>query len=64
MSTVTFDRATRVYPGLARPAVDHLDLDSHLNLLDDPFDGPTFTDGVVRPSDRPGLGVRWTGADA
>ncbi len=46
------------------PFVDHLDLDSHLNLLDDPFDGPTFTDGVVRPSDRPGLGVRWTGADA
>ncbi len=27
MSTVTFDRATRVYPGLARPAVDHLDLE-------------------------------------
>ncbi len=46
------------------PFVDHLDLDSHLNLLDDPFDGPTFADGVVRPSDRPGLGVRWTGADA
>ena len=27
MSTVTFDRATRVYPGLARPAVDHLELE-------------------------------------
>lgn len=39
------------------PFVDHLDLDSHLNLLDDPFDGATFVDGVVTPNDRPGLGV-------
>src|SRR3569623_2262567 len=26
MATVTFDKATRVYPGAARPAVDSLDL--------------------------------------
>jgi L-Ala-D/L-Glu epimerase len=36
---------------------DHLDLDSHLNLLNDPFDGATYVDGVVAPNDRPGLGV-------
>jgi len=43
------------------PFVDSLELDSHLNLLDDPFDGATYADGVVRPNDRPGLGVRWKG---
>jgi L-Ala-D/L-Glu epimerase len=36
---------------------DHLDLDSHLNLIDDPFDGAHFVDGRVFPNDRPGLGV-------
>jgi L-Ala-D/L-Glu epimerase len=36
---------------------DHLDLDSHLNLVDDPFDGSHFVDGRVFPNDRPGLGV-------
>ncbi len=40
--------------------VDHIDLDSQLNLLDDPFDGATYVDGVVLPTDRPGLGAeRW-----
>lgn len=39
------------------PFVDHVDLDSHLNLLDDPFDGVPCVDGVVRASDGPGLGV-------
>ena len=41
--------------------VDCLDLDSHLNLLDDPFEGATYADGTVRPSNRPGLGVVWRG---
>jgi L-Ala-D/L-Glu epimerase len=36
---------------------DHLDLDSHLNLIDDPFDGAHFVDGRVFPNDQPGLGV-------
>jgi L-Ala-D/L-Glu epimerase len=36
---------------------DHLDLDSHLNLIDDPFNGAHFVDGRVFPNDRPGLGV-------
>ena len=26
MASVTFDKATRLYPGSTRPAVDHLDL--------------------------------------
>ena len=40
------------------PFVDHLDLDSHLNLLDDPFDGATMSAGTLCPTDRAGLGVR------
>lgn len=39
------------------PLADYLDLDSHLNLLDDPFVGATFENGRVVPNDRPGLGV-------
>ena len=37
---------------------DHIDLDSHLNLLPDPAMGLTIENGVVTPSDAPGLGVR------
>ncbi|MCS7300050.1 MAG: dipeptide epimerase [Fimbriimonadales bacterium] len=40
------------------PLADHLDLDSHLNLLDDPFVGAALHDGRVLPQDAPGLGVR------
>lgn len=40
------------------PLADHLDLDSHLNLLDDPFTGAVFDNGRVLPNDQPGLGVR------
>lgn len=40
------------------PLADHLDLDSHLNLLDDPFVGATLRDGRIVPNDLPGLGVR------
>src|SRR5207249_4349358 len=36
---------------------DYLDLDSHLNLLRDPFSGLLWEDGRVLPSDQPGLGV-------
>ena len=36
---------------------DHIDLDSHLNLLNDPFDATTYIDGRVQPNDRPGLGA-------
>lgn len=40
------------------PLADHLDLDSHLNLLDDPFVGAALQEGRVLPNDLPGLGVR------
>lgn len=40
------------------PLADYLDLDSHLNLRDDPFIGATLQSGRVLPNDQPGLGVR------
>jgi L-alanine-DL-glutamate epimerase-like enolase superfamily enzyme len=39
------------------PLADELDLDSHLNLLPDPFCGAELTDGRIMPGDGPGLGV-------
>lgn len=39
------------------PLADYLDLDSHLNLKDDPFTGATIQDGRMLPNDQPGLGV-------
>ncbi len=37
---------------------DHLDLDSHLNLKDDPFTGAVVQNGHLVPSEQPGLGLR------
>jgi L-Ala-D/L-Glu epimerase len=37
--------------------VDYLDLDSHLNLLEDPFVGATLQQGKLMPNNLPGLGV-------
>jgi L-alanine-DL-glutamate epimerase-like enolase superfamily enzyme len=39
------------------PFANHLDLDSHLNLTDDPFVGATMQAGYLIPNDLPGLGV-------
>jgi L-Ala-D/L-Glu epimerase len=39
------------------PLADYLDLDSHLNLIDDPFLGASFHNGRVIPSMKPGIGV-------
>jgi L-Ala-D/L-Glu epimerase len=39
------------------PLADEVDLDSHLNLSNDPFVGATFQNGRVMPNDEPGLGV-------
>jgi L-alanine-DL-glutamate epimerase-like enolase superfamily enzyme len=45
------------------PFADHLDLDSHLNLRDDPFIGASIQDGCLIPTDRSGIGVEWKGQD-
>jgi L-alanine-DL-glutamate epimerase-like enolase superfamily enzyme len=43
---------------LAHPTVQYADLDGHLGLEGDPFAGAVvISDGVLRPSERPGLGV-------
>lgn len=39
------------------PLADYLDLDSHLNLTDDPFTGATLQDGRLVPNNLLGLGV-------
>lgn len=39
------------------PLADYIDLDSHLNLRDDPFTGATMQAGRLLPNDLPGLGV-------
>jgi L-Ala-D/L-Glu epimerase len=39
------------------PLADYLDLDSHLNLRDDPFTGLTLVKGRLLPSAQPGLGL-------
>jgi L-alanine-DL-glutamate epimerase-like enolase superfamily enzyme len=40
------------------PLADYLDLDSHLNLIDDPFIGAVVENGRVLPNNLPGLGVK------
>lgn len=44
------------------PLADYLDLDSHLNLVDDPFRGAILQQGRLIPTERPGLGVTLAGA--
>lgn len=39
------------------PLADYLDLDSHLNLVDDPFQGADLIAGRLIPTHQPGLGV-------
>ena len=41
------------------PLADYLDLDSHLNLIDDPFCGATLIAGRLVPNHQPGLGVEY-----
>ncbi|MEO1431028.1 MAG: dipeptide epimerase [Cyanobacteria bacterium J06632_19] len=40
------------------PLADYLDLDSHLNLIDDPFTGALIQEGKILPNNLPGLGVQ------
>lgn len=39
------------------PLANHLDLDSHLNLKDDPFTGAQLELGRLMPNEQPGLGI-------
>ena len=41
------------------PLAQHLDLDSHLNLRDDPFTGLTLSQGCLHPSPHAGLGLAY-----
>ncbi len=41
------------------PLADYVDLDSHFNLVDDPFSGAVVRDGRLLPNERPGIGVRY-----
>jgi muconate cycloisomerase len=41
------------------PLANYLDLDSHLNLRDDPFTGATMEAGRLLPNYLPGLGVKY-----
>ena len=43
------------------PLVDWPDLDSHLNLIDDPFTGLERCGDVLQPPTAPGLGITWRG---
>lgn len=40
------------------PLADYLDLDSHMNLTDDPFTGAIMDNGCLMPNYLPGLGVK------
>lgn len=44
------------------PLADYLDLDSHLNLTNDPFTGAMLQAGRVIPNNKPGLGVERSAA--
>ena len=44
------------------PLVQWPDLDSHLNLVDDPFVGPSLEGDRLRAGPGPGLGVQWAPA--
>lgn len=46
------------------PLADYLDLDSHLNLIDDPFSGASIQEGKVLPNNLPGVGVRYCATGA
>jgi L-alanine-DL-glutamate epimerase-like enolase superfamily enzyme len=41
------------------PLADYLDLDSHLNLRDDPFTGLSLVNGRLIPANHPGLGLSY-----
>lgn len=46
------------------PLADYLDLDSHLNLIDDPFCGALLKEGRLLPNNRSGLGVQYRASNS
>ena len=46
------------------PLADYLDLDSHLNLIDDPFYGALLEAGRLLPNNQSGLGVTYRASDS
>lgn len=48
-----------LHVALARPNISHADLDSWMDIIDDPFEGlVTLSDGYLKPLDLPGLGIQ------
>jgi len=45
------------------PLADYLDLDSHLNLKNDPFCGAVLDKGYLQPNQLPGLGITYDEAN-
>lgn len=52
--------AAALHFSLSRPNVEYADLDGHLDIVDDPFDGMIrIEEGIIYPPEPPGLG--WLG---
>ncbi|HJW30511.1 MAG TPA: mandelate racemase/muconate lactonizing enzyme family protein, partial [Saprospiraceae bacterium] len=58
MDESSLGAAAGLHVALARPNISHADLDSWMDIEDDPFYGLVhLEDGYLRPNDSPGLGI-------